>query len=70
MPEGCGPGMPVLTIVPMPLQRTTEIKRRRRRRKSLAKLRVKLQGARTEAARTKLLDKAFKISPGAVLVPE
>ncbi|MCY4441803.1 MAG: hypothetical protein OXE53_16550 [Deltaproteobacteria bacterium] len=54
----------------MPLQRITEIKRRRRRRKSLAKLRVKLQGARTEAARTKLLDKAFKISPGAVLVPE
>lgn len=51
----------------MPLQRTTEIKRRRRRRKSLAKLRVKLQGARTEQARNKLLDKAFKISPAAVL---
>ena len=51
----------------MPLQRTTEIKRRRRRRKSLAKLRVKLQGARTEQARSKVLDKAFKISPGAVL---
>lgn len=57
----------MLTIPVMPLQRTTEIKRRRRRRKSLAKLRVKLQGARTEQARSKVLDKAFKISPGAVL---
>lgn len=44
-----------------------EIKRRRRRRKSLAKLRVKLQGARTEKDRSKLRDKAFKISPSAVL---
>ena len=46
-----------------------EIKRRRRRRKSLAKLRVKLQGARTDQARAKVLDKAFKISPTAVLEP-
>jgi hypothetical protein len=59
--------MPVLTILVMPLQRTKEIKRRRRRRKSLAKLRVKFKGARTELARNKLLDKAFKISPSAVL---
>lgn len=44
-----------------------EIKRRRRRRKSLAKLRAKLQEARTDQARTKVLDKAFKISPTAVL---
>jgi len=44
-----------------------EIKRRRRRKKSLAKLRVKLQGARTDQARAKVLDKAFKISPTAVL---
>ena len=35
---------------------------------SLAKLRVKFKGARTELARNKLLDKAFKISPSAVLV--
>ena len=65
--RACGPAIPVLTIPVMPLQRTTEIKRRRRRRKSLAKLRVKLQGARTEQARSKVLDKAFKISPAAVL---
>jgi len=51
----------------MPLQRTIEIKRRRRRRKSLAKLRAKLQVARTDQARTKVLDKAFRISPTAVL---
>jgi hypothetical protein len=51
----------------MPLQRATEIKRRRRRRKSLAKLRIKLQEARTDQARTKVLGKAFKISPTAVL---
>ncbi len=59
--------MPVVTIPVMPLQRTKEIKRRRRRRKSLAKLRVKFQGARTEQARKKLRDKAFKISSAAVL---
>jgi len=57
----------VLTVIGMPLQRMMEIKRRRRRRKSLAKLRVKLEGARGDQARAKLLDKAFKISPGAVL---
>ena len=65
--RACGPAMRVITVVRMPLQRTTEIKRRRRRRKSLAKLRVKLQGARTDQARAKVLDKAFKISPTAVL---
>lgn len=37
------------------------------RRKRLAKLRVKLQGARNEQARAKVLDKAFKISPTAVM---
>ena len=51
----------------MPLQRIMEIKRRRRRRKSLAKLRVKLHEARNDQARAKVLDKAFKISPTAVL---
>ena len=45
-----------------------EIKRRRWRRKSWPQLRVKFKGARTELARNKLLDKAFKISPSAVLV--
>lgn len=51
----------------MPLQRVTEIRRRRLRRERLAKLRIKYRGAKTETARKALREKAFKISPNATL---
>ena len=65
--QACGTDEPVLTVPVMPLQRTMEIRRRRMRRKRLAKLRAKLQGARNEQARAKVLAKAFRVSPTAVL---
>jgi len=51
----------------MPRQRTIEIKRRRTRRQKLAKVRIKFKDAKTDAERARLVEKAFKVSPTAVL---
>jgi len=44
-----------------------EIKRRRSRRQKLAKLRIKFTEAKNDAERARLVEKAFKVSPTAVL---
>jgi hypothetical protein len=47
----------------MPVPRMTELRRRRARRQKLAKLRRKYRDAKTQAEKTKILDKAARVSP-------
>ena len=47
----------------MPRPRSTELRRRRTRRQTLAKLRDRIQKAQTDVGRTAALEKAFNLAP-------
>jgi hypothetical protein len=47
----------------MPRPRSAELRRRRTRRQTLAKLRDRIQKAQTDVDRTAVLEKAFKVAP-------
>ncbi len=49
------------------IERTRELARNRARRAKLKKIRVKFAAAKTEAEKQALRDKAFRVSPLAVL---